>query len=140
MEKSLSHIAGSFPVDAQKIKTYSPLSFAYIGDSVYDLIIRTKITAAGNSRPNRYHGIAIKYVNAKAQAEMMKHIEPQLTEQELAIFRRGKNARPATCAKNQTHHDYRIATGFEALVGYLYMAGQMDRIMELVSLGLDEIE
>lgn len=140
MEKSLRQIADGFPVDEQKLKTYSPLSFAYIGDSVFDLIIRTMITAEGNSRPNRYHGIAIKYVNAKAQATMMKHIEPHLTEQEMSIFRRGKNAKPATCAKNQSHHDYRIATGFEALIGYLYLAGRMERIMELAALGLEAYE
>ncbi|MDO5146423.1 MAG: ribonuclease III domain-containing protein [Eubacteriales bacterium] len=139
MEKSLRRIADSFPVDEQKIKTYSPLSFAYIGDSVYDLLIRTMITAEGNSRPNRYHQMAIQYVNAKAQAAMMKKIEPHLTEEEKVIFRRGKNAKPATFAKNQTHRDYKIATGFETLIGYLYLKGEMERVMELVSVGFEEI-
>ena len=67
---------------------------------------------------------------------MMDKIKPLLTEEEKTMFRRGRNAKSISCAKNQSHHDYRIATGFETLIGYLYMTGQMGRIMELVSVGL----
>ena len=130
MEDSLKVIADSFPLDAQKVKTYSALSFAYIGDSVYDLIIRTMITTRGNTKPNKYHSRVIGYVNAAAQTRMMEKIKPYLNEEEKVMFRRGKNAKPASCAKNQTHHDYRIATGFETLIGYLYLTGKMERIME----------
>ncbi|MCD8021201.1 MAG: ribonuclease III [Clostridiales bacterium] len=138
MEESLRTITSCFPVDEQKLKMYSPLSFAYIGDSVFDLIIRTMVTTKGNTRPNKYHKETIGYVNAAAQTKLMDKIKPCLTEQERVIFRRGKNAKPATCAKNQSHHDYHIATGFEALIGYLYLSGQMDRIMELIAIGLDD--
>lgn len=138
MEESLKAIADAFPLDAQKVKTYSALSFAYIGDSVYDLIIRTMITTRGNTKPNKYHRRAIEYVNAAAQTCMMEKIKPYLNEEEKVIFRRGKNAKPASCAKNQSHHDYRIATGFETLIGYLYLTGQVARIIELVSIGLRE--
>lgn len=138
MEDSLKVIADSFPLDAQKVKTYSALSFAYIGDSVYDLIIRTMITTRGNTKPNKYHSRVIGYVNAAAQTRMMEKIKPYLNEEEKVMFRRGKNAKPASCAKNQTHHDYRIATGFETLIGYLYLTGKMERIMELVAIGLEE--
>ena len=110
MEDSLKVIADSFPLDAQKVKTYSALSFAYIGDSVYDLIIRTMITTRGNTKPNKYHSRVIGYVNAAAQTRMMEKIKPYLNEEEKVMFRRGKNAKPASCAKNQPHHDYRIAT------------------------------
>ena len=125
MEDSLKVIADSFPLDAQKVKTYSALSFAYIGDSVYDLIIRTMITTRGNTKPNKYHSRVIGYVNAAAQTRMMEKIKPYLNEEEKVMFRRGKNAKPASCAKNQTHHDYRIATGFESLIGYLYLTVKM---------------
>lgn len=138
MEDSLKVIADSFPLDAQKVKTYSALSFAYIGDSVYDLIIRTMITTRGNTKPNKYHSRVIGYVNAAAQTRMMEKIKPYLNEEEKVMFRRGKNAKSASCAKNQTHHDYRIATGFETLIGYLYLTGKMERIMELVAIGLEE--
>ncbi|MBQ9155587.1 MAG: ribonuclease III [Eubacterium sp.] len=127
-----------FVLSEDQLKTYSPLSFAYIGDAVYELIIRTVIVTRGNTRPGRYHKEAISYVNAAAQADLIKKIKPALSQEELAIFRRGCNAKPATTAKNQTRHDYRIATGFEALVGYLYLRGRTDRILELVELGLKD--
>ena len=139
MEDSLRMIADSFPLDAQKVRTYSALSFAYIGDSVYDLIIRTMITTRGNTKPNKYHRQVIEYVNARRrQTQMMERIKPYLNDEEKVMFRRGKNAKPASCAKNQSLHDYRIATGFETLIGYLYLTGQMERIMELVAIGLSE--
>ena len=140
LEESLKVILDSFPLDAQKVKTYSALSFAYIGDSVYDLIIRTMITVRGNTKPNKYHRQAIEYVNAGAQTRMMEQIRPFLNEEEKVIFRRGKNAKPASHAKNQSPHDYRIATGFETLIGYLYLTGQVNRIMELITIGLEKEE
>lgn len=139
MEESLGQIMAHFPLTPQEVRSYSALAFAYIGDSVYDLIIRTMITSRGNNRPNKYHQQVIQYVNANAQTRMMDRIKPLLTEEEKIMFRRGRNAKSISCAKNQSHHDYRIATGFETLIGYLYMTGQMERIMELLSVGLDEI-
>ena len=136
MEESLGRIMDHFPLTEQEVRSYSALAFAYIGDSVYDLIIRTMITSKGNNRPNKYHQQVIQYVNANAQTRMMDKIKPLLTEEEKTMFRRGRNAKSISCAKNQSHHDYRIATGFETLIGYVYMTGQMGRIMELVSVGL----
>ena len=136
MEESLGRIMDHFPLTEQEVRSYSALAFAYIGDSVYELIIRTMITSKGNNRPNKYHQQVIQYVNANAQTRMMDKIKPLLTEEEKTMFRRGRNAKSISCAKNQSHHDYRIATGFETLIGYLYMTGQMGRIMELVSVGL----
>ena len=138
MEKSLGQIMEHCPLTPQEVRSYSALSFAYIGDSVYDLIIRTMITSKGNNRPNKYHQQVIRYVNAAAQTKMMERIKPLLNEEEKNMFRRGRNAKSISCAKNQSHHDYRIATGFETLIGYLYMTGQMERIMELVEAGLGE--
>lgn len=139
-EGALRAIADAFPLEEKKVRMYSALSFAYIGDSVYDLIIRTMFTVKGNMKPNKYHRQVIEYVNAAAQTRMMEEIKPFLTDEEKVIFRRGRNAKPESHAKNQSLHDYRIATGFEALIGYLYLTGQMERIMELVTIGLDGIQ
>ena len=138
MEESLKEVLSRFPLERDKINTYSALAFAYIGDSVFDLIVRTMVVSRGNNRPNQYHKQATTYVNAAPQTQMMERMKPHLTEEEKMMFRRGKNAKPASCAKNQSHHDYRIATGFETLMGYLYMTGQMGRIIELVAIGLGE--
>ncbi len=138
MEESLKEVLARFPLEPDKINTYSALAFAYIGDSVFDLLVRTMVVSQGNTRPNNYHKQATEYVNAAAQTRMMERMKPHLTEKETMMFRRGKNAKPASCAKNQSHHDYRIATGFETLMGYLYMTGQTGRIMELAAIGFGE--
>ena len=121
-----------------QLRTYSPLSFAYIGDVVYELVIRTMIVSRGNMNSNRYHREAIRYVNASAQKDLLEAILPSLTEEEKKIYRRGQNAKPATTAKNQSRRDYHIATGFETLMGYLYLAGRTDRILELIQDGIDK--
>lgn len=123
------------PLTGEQLRTYSPLSFAYIGDVVYELVIRTMIVTRGNTRPSRYHRETIGYVNASAQTALMEAILPALTEEEMRVYRRGLNAKPASAPKNQSHHDYRIATGFETLMGYLYLSGQMGRILHLIRMG-----
>ncbi|MDO4977716.1 MAG: ribonuclease III domain-containing protein [Eubacteriales bacterium] len=138
MEKSLGILNEHFPLTENELRTYSALSFAYIGDSIYDVIIRTMVVTKGNTRPNKYHKDVIKLVNANAQTQIMGKIKDVLTEDELAVFRRGRNAKTSSVAKNQSNHDYRIATGFEALIGYLYLSGKMERILELIEIGLGE--
>ncbi len=126
-----------FPMDEKELRPYSALAFAYIGDSVIDLIVKTCLLTRAYMRPDHYHAEAIQYVNASAQTRMMKVIRPLLNEEEYNIFRRGRNSKMISPAKNQTPHDYRIATGMEALIGYLYLSGKWDRIMELVGAGMD---
>jgi len=126
-------------VSSDRLKTYSPLSFAYIGDAVYEVIIRTCMVAKYNTKADHYHRETIQYVNAAAQKRLMERMEPLLTADERKVYRRGCNARPATTAKNQSRHDYRIATGFETLIGYLYLSGEIERIFELVFSGLEDI-
>lgn len=140
MEESLKNIFGQTLVEANKLKTYSPLALAYVGDAVYDLIIRTKVVSEKNCKPNKYHQETIQYVNANAQMKHYMKIQNLLTEEEQAVFRRGKNTKTPSPAKNQSIHDYRIATGVEALIGYLYLSGQMERILELMEYGLREEE
>ncbi len=129
-------IAAIFPGRHQDIRSYSALSLAYIGDVVYDLIIRTVVVAKGNRPVNDLHRITVKYVSATAQAKMVKALSEILTEEEKAIFQRGKNSKPHTTAKNARVSDYLKATGFEAVIGYLYLTDNMGRALELVKKGI----
>ena len=124
----------------EKAGNYSPLVLAFIGDSAYELLVRTMLVNPGNARPNDLNRHKMSLVKADAQSDMMDVIEPHLTGGEKRIYHRGRNAKSYTTAKNATIADYRRATGFEALIGYLYLTGQSDRMMELVSLGIDYVE
>ncbi len=112
-------------------KTHSPLCLAYMGDAVFELLMRKKIIDENNVGADKLHVINRGYVNAKAQASMYFKIAPLLTEQELSIMKRGRNAKSPTKAKNATITDYRHATGLEALFGYLFLTGQNDRLNEI---------
>lgn len=118
------------------IKTYSPLTLAFIGDSIFDLIIRTAVVEGGNAPVNKLHKQASKLVQASAQAQLYHTIKDQLSEEELAVFKRGRNAKSFTTAKNAGVVEYRIATGIETLAGYLYLTDRLDRLMELIKLHL----
>ncbi|MBR0410846.1 MAG: ribonuclease III [Eubacterium sp.] len=137
MEEFITGTGRRAALTPEEVRSYSPLSFAYIGDAVYELVIRTAIVSRCNTKPDRYHHETIRYVNAAAQAELMKKITPLLTQAELVYYRRGLNARPATTAKNQSRRDYRYATALEVLTGYLYLTGQTERIITLISRGLE---
>ncbi|MGF7018404.1 ribonuclease-3 family protein [Lachnospiraceae bacterium PF1-21] len=118
------------------VNEYSPLSLAFIGDSVYDLIIKTKIIRAGNKQVKKLHQDTSHLVNAAAQSAMMRTLQDLLSDEEREVFKRGRNTKSVSPAKNQSVTDYRRATGFEALVGYLYLQGKYERISELVEIGL----
>ncbi len=138
MEKGInSYILEKFGIEPKDIRSYSPLTLAYIGDGVYDLIIRSMIVGEGNMRVNELNHRASEIVKAHAQSELIGRIMPALTEEELAVYKRGRNAKSATVAKNATVVDYRRATGFEALIGYLYLQDRTERMMELILQGLD---
>ena len=113
--------------------SYSPLVLAYMGDAVYELYIRSMLVSKANTQVNKLHKEATKYVKAKAQSELVEKIMDKLTEEEIAIYKRGRNAHSYTSAKNADIVDYRRATGFEALIGYLYIKGDNKRIFELLN-------
>ncbi|WNV57131.1 ribonuclease III domain-containing protein [Oscillospiraceae bacterium NTUH-002-81] len=117
------------------IQTYSPLTLAYIGDAAYELVVRTFLVDQGNSRPDKLHRKASSMVKAAAQAAMAEALKDSLTEEELSVYRRGRNAKSPTMAKNASMSDYRKATGFEALMGYLYLKGEQKRLIDLVYAG-----
>lgn len=121
------------------IRSYSPLALAYIGDGVFDLIIRSYVMNRGNMQVNKMHRHTSNIVKAQTQACMAVKLEPLLNAEEEGFYRRGRNAKSHTMAKNASVGDYRKATGLEALVGYLYLTGQYDRLMELMKIALTEI-
>lgn len=148
MEKSLDsqmydifdRIRERFGVPDVDIRTYSPLTLAYIGDGIYDLVIRSIIVGKGNTKASQLHQHTSHLVKAHSQSAMMEYILPVLSEEEEAVYRRGRNAKSPTMAKNATMGDYRRATGFEALMGYLYLQGEFDRMLDLIDAGLNGLE
>ncbi len=124
---------------AMNAREYSPLALAYIGDAVYEVLIRTVVIGIGNSRVNKYHQTTKEYVQAKGQAEFYNHIKEILTEKEEDIFKRGRNAKSSSSAKNTDILTYRYATGVEALIGYLYIDQDIDRILEIMQYGLEKL-
>ena len=138
METDLSRLKEVFSLPEQDIRSYSPLTLAYIGDGVYDLVIRTILVERGNCAVNRLHRKASSLVKAQAQSEMIGRLLEHLTGEEEAVYRRGRNAHSPTMAKHATMADYRRATGFEALIGYLYLKEETGRMLELIRIGLGE--
>ena len=122
------------------IQMYSPLTLAYIGDSIYDLIIKNLVVNRGNKQVNKLHKETSSLVQASTQSLMMRTMQEHLTEEEHAVYKRGRNAKTVTPAKNQSVTDYRRATGFEALLGYLYLKKDWKRLLDLVKIGLDSLE
>ena len=136
----LEKIKEAFAVKEMDIRSYSPLTFAYVGDAVYDLIIRTVAVGRANRAVSALHKKTSSIVKAKTQSDIIEVMLPNLTEEEREIYKRGRNAKPHTMAKNASVSDYRRATGFEALIGYLYLDGKFDRILELVKEGLAALD
>ena len=138
METNLIQLKELFHLEDQDLRSYSPLTLAYIGDGVYELIIRTILVKKGNCPVNRLHKKASSLVKAGAQSAIMEVIEEELTPEELSVYRRGRNAHSPTMAKHASMADYRRATGFEALMGYLYLKEDYTRMLTLVRMGIGE--
>ncbi len=134
-----AHFKKIFRLHAVDAAVYSPLALAYIGDAVYEVMIRTRVVNLGNMQVSKMHRHDANLVKAETQARMIRLLEPELTEEEDAVYKRGRNAKSASGAKNASVIDYRTATGFEALVGYLYLTERLDRLAQLVGLGLERI-
>jgi ribonuclease-3 family protein len=117
----------------EDIERLPPLTLAYVGDAVYELFIRTYLIGEGNVRVNKLHKMAIEYVSAKAQAHFSKVLMETLTEREHQILKVGRNAKSATAAKNADILEYRWATGLEALLGYLYLKKEYERLGNIIN-------
>lgn len=139
-ELSLEAITEAFGLKDVKPREVAPLILAYIGDAVYEVVVRTITLSRGNRSINIINKDSVRFVKAGTQALLSDLLQEDFTEEEAVQFRRGKNAKPANCAKNATLTDYHKATGFEAVMGYLYLNGQNDRIVELCKLGFEKAE
>ena len=145
MEKSIgfefdSYMQEVFQMKEVDVNSYSPLTLAYIGDSIYDLIIKSLVINQGNRQVNKLHKETSMYVQASTQSLMMRAMQEELTEEEHAVYKRGRNAKSVSPAKNQSITDYRRATGFEALLGYLYLKKEWKRMLDLAKIGLDRLK
>lgn len=140
MEQIISEINKQFGLNEVDPNTYSPLNLAYVGDSVFDVVVKTVMVERGNCPVNKLHVRTSKLVKATSQAKMINYLKDTLTEEEANIVRRGRNAKPYTKAKNASYSEYCMATGLEALVGYLYLKGDTERLVELVKKAVDYIE
>ena len=139
METCLNCFKEAMKLKEVEAREYSPLALAYLGDAVYELALRTFVMNHGNTQVNKMHKKTAGLVKAEAQANFYKVLEEELTEEEKAVYRRGRNAKSVTMAKHATMKDYRMATGFEALMGYLYLTEQMERMAELLGHGLKKL-
>jgi hypothetical protein len=137
MEEILDYLLKPFNIERKEAKEFSPLVLAYIGDAVYELIVRSILVSMGNRPVNKLNKDATSLVKAGAQSEIVKLISDNLSEEEYTVFKRGRNSSPHTMAKNASMTDYKYATGFEALIGFLYLDNRCDRALELVKLGID---
>lgn len=114
------------------VKMYSPLALAYIGDSIYDLMVKKHFVIKSNMQPEKYHKVVTSIVSANAQSAFIDAYMDKLTEKEQAVYKRGRNSSPHTKAKNASLENYLKATGFEAVLGYLYLSEQEDRLKEII--------
>ena len=128
------------PQKTQDIRQIPALTLAYLGDAIYELIIRTTLVEQGMSHVDSLNKKASEYAKAPTQAKIFHIIEPELSEEELGFYKRGRNAKSGSVAKSGTVAEYRVATGFEALMGYLYLSGNIDRILELVERGIKAVD
>lgn len=123
--------------DILEVNTMSPLTWAYVGDAVYELFIRMNLVNTKKSKPHMLHIESIKYVKAEAQANILKRIYDELTEDEKDIVRRGRNAENHHLPKNANVQEYMYATAYEALLGYLYLTKQTQRLQEILKISVD---
>ena len=143
MEKGVGlpqDILERFDCREQDVRNFSPLTLAYIGDCVYELIVRTMVVERGNRPPRKLHNESSEFYKAGTQRKIYEALLDEVTKEEADILRRGKNAHFHTKAKNATVLEYRSATALEALLGYLYLTGKMERVLELLKIGLRKCE
>jgi len=120
-----------------ELRGVSVLGLAHVGDAVFELMVRTWLCTQGASTAKRLHGGAVGFVSAKAQAAAAEKIRPVLNEDELAVFKRGRNAHVNSVPRGSTYEEYHVATGIEALFGHLYLSGMTERLCELFEMIVD---
>lgn len=136
----IEQIKKQFHLKQAEAVSYSPLVLAYLGDCIYEMVLRTVIVCHGNTSVNQLNKKTSYFAKATTQSQMIKHLINELTEEEMRIFKRGRNAKSVTVAKHASMTEYRMATGLEALVGYLYLNGQYERLVALIKSGIQHLE
>lgn len=129
----------AFALSEADLRAYSPLALAYVGDTVYESVIRTVIFFEGRCPVNKMNQKGRGLSNAGTQARIAREILPLLTGEETDVYRRGTNAKPGSFPKNQSREDYMSATGLESLIGWLYLSGKSDRLLELLQEGVSRV-
>ena len=137
-EDIISNMREDFDIKPMEVLNLQPLVLAYIGDAVYEAYIRTMLVINKKTNVNTLHKMSIKYVKAKAQSDIVHRIADKLTQDEQDVVRRGRNAKSVTVPKNADITDYRYSTGYEALIGYLYLINNTQRLMEILRLSVEE--
>lgn len=137
-EEIYSRFLEEFEFDVNKVNSLSPLVLAYVGDAVYEVFVRTLLISGGNAPVHLLHKRSVNYVKAKAQSDIIHRIMDVLTPEEHDIVRRGRNAKSGTIPKNADVTEYKYATGFETLIGYLYLSKDYDRLMNILKLAVSE--
>ena len=132
-----SYIKEQFGIKDVDIRTYSPLTLAYIGDGIFDIVNRSVVVGKGNTKANLLHKHTSNIVKAHTQALMIEALLPHLTQEESDVYHRGRIAKSPSMAKNATMADYRKATGLEAVMGYLYLKDDFERVVSLTKLGVE---
>lgn len=138
IENTFDKILDQFNFSESDINNMAPLVLAYIGDAVYEVFIRTFLISEGNIPVHKLHKRSIGYVKAKAQSDIIHRIMEKLNPDELDVVRRGRNAKSGTIPKNADVNEYKYATGFESLIGYLYLKRDNDRLMEILKMAISE--
>lgn len=133
-------VLNEFNINKNEVSQYSPLVLAYIGDTVYEVFIRTLVVSEGNAPVNKLHRRATGFVKAKAQSDIAHEIMSLLTEEEQDIIRRGRNAKSGTIPKHADVTEYKYATGFESLLGYLYLIKDFVRLIEVLKMSVSAIQ
>lgn len=137
-EDIVSNMRKDFDIKPMEVLNLQPLVLAYIGDAVYEVYIRTMLVINKKTNVNMLHKMSIKYVNAKAQSDIIHRIMDKLTQDEQDVVRRGRNAKSATAPKHAEITDYRYSTGYEALIGYLYLTNDIERLKYILRLSVEE--
>lgn len=137
-EDIVSNMRKDFDIKPMEVLNLNPLVLAYIGDAVYEVYIRTMLVINKKTNVNMLHKLSIKYVNAKAQSDIIHRIMDKLTQDEQDVVRRGRNAKSATAPKHAEITDYRYSTGYEALIGYLYLTNDIERLTYILRLSVEE--
>ena len=124
-------------IDESQARVKNPQVLAFIGDAVYSLYVRNLIAINNDGKSGELHKLSTKYVKAKSQSETIEKLLPLFTETEMEVFKRGRNYKTQSVAKNSSVQEYHRATGFEAVLGYLYLSGQIERLNEFLRIGVE---